>query len=201
MNAAPTSSLRQLQHNEMKPNINDLKQLFDDSKRLNVEKMQQQQQMQSHLLHQKSNYYDAKPSFLENEMLLDCKNRADFERVKQKFDAKSPQSSQSNMKIPTVSNKYSQSSIPSASSSSSKPQNSNLLRKHQNNSGSKASNIPVNINETIQFFDNDPRSQKNVYAGKKQNDLDDENCAENLNIDSLDVSDDEADVSITFLFD
>lgn len=208
---APTSSLKQLQHNEFKPNINDLKQLFDDSKRLNVEKLQQQQHMQSQLQHQKNNYYDAKPSFLEHETFLDCKNRVDFERVKQKFDSKSQ--SPSNMKIPAVSNKFPNTSSCSIPSAAGKPQNSsNLLRKHPNSSNSnpqsskaqnKTENIPVNINETIQFFDNDPRIHKNIYGGKKQNQndlvVDGENFEGNFNIDSLDVSDNDGDVSIYYL--
>lgn len=193
--------------NDYKPNINDLKQLFDDSKRLNVDKIQQH-----HFQQQQKNYFDAKPSYLEQEIFTDCKNRVDFERVKQKFDAKP----QNNMKI---SNKFGNSSIPSTSSSSKQQStNSNLLRKHPNtatagstklnktenlldgsqtaSTSSSSLNNKININETIQFFDNDPQSNRNSYlaGGKEEN-------GGNFNLDGFkvsedDVSEDEDDVSI-----
>lgn len=186
--------------------------MFDDSKRLNVnvDKLQQQQQQ----MQQQKNYFDAKPSYLDQEIYTDCKNRVDFERVKQKFDGKP----QNNMKIPSIANKFGNSSIPSASSSASKHHNSNLLRKHPNNTTSAAGsskmnktdnlldastssslNNKLNINETIQFFDNDSSrmgNNKNLYqagSSKKQNEED------NFNLDGFKVSeddDDDDDVSI-----
>lgn len=157
-------------------------------------------------MQQQKNYFDAKPSYLETEIFTDCKNRIDFERVKQKFDGKP----QNNAKIPSISNKFGNSSIP-ASSSSSKQQNSNsnLLRKHpntatpatkinkndlfdgnsQNASTSSSLNNKLNINETIQFFDNDSTKSGNLYqAGGSK-----EENAGNFNLDGFKVSEDDED--------
>ncbi|KAG5679250.1 hypothetical protein PVAND_008830 [Polypedilum vanderplanki] len=68
-----TNSPRVVQ--EYRPNINDLKKIFDETK---------------HSLHSKkssSSYSDAKPSYMiQDEIIFDGKNRSEFERVKQKFD-------------------------------------------------------------------------------------------------------------------
>lgn len=61
-------------HQEYRPNINDLKQFFDDSKRTNVSKSK--------------NYTDAKPSGPQDELFFEGKSRSEFERVKQKFDSR-----------------------------------------------------------------------------------------------------------------
>lgn len=199
---------------DYKPNINDLKQLFDDSKRINVDKLQQQQHFQQ--MQQQKAYYDAKPSFLEQEIFTECKNRADFERVKQKFDGKP----QNNMKIPSIANKFGNSSIPS--SSSSKQQNSsNLLRKHPN-TASGSSNIhktdnlflegnnpstscsslnnKININETIQFFDSETSRiainknlcQAQALPGSSKR-MNEEDNGGNFNLDGFKVSEDDED--------
>jgi hypothetical protein len=67
-------------HHEYRPNINDLKQIFDDSKRMNIGT-------------KSKNYNDAKPSHLpQDELFFDGKNRSEFERVKQKFDSRNSKS-------------------------------------------------------------------------------------------------------------
>lgn len=149
-----------------KPNINDLKQLFDDSKRNNTNFERK---------HPK-NYFDANQS-MDSEYL-------NFERVKQKFDNK-----HSNK---TMNNNGHSSAAPSGSRTNNPNCGSNRTKASIADEASYSKNI--NINETIQFFDNDLRSLKN------SNHLDDTSLQQgskektgNFNLDGFKVSDEEDD--------
>ncbi|GAB0092637.1 coiled-coil domain-containing protein 102A [Sergentomyia squamirostris] len=67
-----------------KPNINDLRQLFDDTKRTNDPRKSQDLSKCQQVM-----YHDAKGSFVDSDVLVDSRSKAnmfDFERAKQKFD-------------------------------------------------------------------------------------------------------------------
>ncbi|XP_038115991.1 coiled-coil domain-containing protein 102A isoform X2 [Culex quinquefasciatus] len=80
-----------------KPNINDLKQLFDNSRHYGERQSQSKSKsgagpaLDSQPMFLSGSYYDAKPSFIDNEDPYDTKDKSlnnmfDFERAKQKFD-------------------------------------------------------------------------------------------------------------------
>lgn len=139
--------------------------MFDDSKRNNTNFERK---------HPK-NYFDANQS-MDSEYL-------NFERVKQKFDNKHSNKTMN----------YSQSSaLPSGSRASNSNCGSNRTKASIVDEASYSNNI--NINETIQFFDNDLRTLKNT------NHLDDTSLhqsskdkAGNFNLDGFKVSDEEDD--------
>lgn len=147
--------------------------MFDDSKR-NPSHFERK--------HPK-NYFDANQS-----MDLEHLN---FERVKQKFDNKHSNKTMNYNQI---------SALPSGSRASNSNCGSNRTKASIMEEASYSNNI--NINETIQFFDNDLRSLKNT------NHLDDPSLHQgskektgNFNLDGFKVSDEEEDgddVSIVY---
>lgn len=108
---------------EYKPNIHELKQLFDDTKRAQISSYaaeQQQQQPQSkpsQKSHQRT-YSDAKPTLIESDLnsfdlRMQSRNNAfNFERAKQKFDNSGRSSNNQKQPIYSVSQKQSGSFIP-----------------------------------------------------------------------------------------
>lgn len=77
-----------------KPNINDLKQLFD-SRHYNDRQLQSKSRSsgttETHPSFLSGSYYDAKPTYIDNDSPYDVKDKSlnnmfDFERAKQKFD-------------------------------------------------------------------------------------------------------------------
>lgn len=161
---------------EYKPNIHELKQLFDDTKRSHISSYanvseQQQIQKPSQKSHQRT-YSDAKPTLIDPDLnsfdlRMQSRNNAfNFERAKQKFDNSGRPTSNLQQKQPiySVSQKQSSSFIPKRNTSY-----------HENNH--QASN-------------DDPFVTSPIYA--------DENLSKgnysmtsSINLDGLKVSDDE----------
>ena len=129
-----------------KPNINELKQLFDNSRHFNV---QQKQHFSG-----SGSYCDAKPSFIDCDNPFEIKDKSlnmfDFEKAKQKFDNIS-RSSSGNSKPSSRSSNQHPSFIKPLSSSS----GNSAPPKRPNNLNNDPNNIPNNKqNEQIQYFDN-----------------------------------------------
>lgn len=149
---------------DYKPSINELKQLFDDSKRLNND------QKRLNVDKQQKNYFDAKPTFLEQESLsFDSSNRFDFEKAKQKFDSKQ------NMKLASTGSKSLNYGF--------NAQQQNYTRKHDEGSNQKVCNLGGSI-ESDTFLDTE--CGKNEF-GKG-----------NFNLSEFKVSDDEVSKCFTF---
>lgn len=176
-----------------KPNINDLKQLFDDGKRHNNHNYDKQNILDTSSSSSR-HYYDAKPSYIENDIPFDTKpnltqrNMFDFERAKQKFDnysssrLKTPQSFKhsSSTKV-SSSNKRS-----SSSGSGGGGGNVGIGLMYQDQPVHPCNDVSIskqNFNETVQFFDENLRLiNKRDSAYTKGN---------SLNLDGLKVSEDD----------
>lgn len=164
---------------EYRPNINDLKQLFDESKR------------PIHLARQSPSYVDAKPSYLlQDEMLFDTAKRKEFERNKQKFDRKPHNSSSSSR------HKF--------QASKSFEARNDINQRHRSAADDYGMRNNMNINEPQHNYDCEASSSKKAIfhpqssIEKQDNTID---LAENFNLDGFKVSeDDDDDVSCRCLF-
>lgn len=156
---------------EYRPNINDLKQFFDESKR------------HSHMKNPSaSSYVDAKPSYLlQDEMLFDTAKRKEFERNKLKFDQKAGRNLSASSK-----HKAQEFRVPSKS-----------FDINQRNDY----DMKFNINEPQYNYDSEApplmskkSSLQNQASSEKQDNT--VNMAANFNLDGFKVSeDDDEDVS------
>uniref|UniRef100_A0A1B0CCC8 Coiled-coil domain-containing protein 102A n=2 Tax=Lutzomyia longipalpis TaxID=7200 RepID=A0A1B0CCC8_LUTLO len=151
-----------------KPNINDLRQLFDDSKRGGIDYRGGFPPTKGQVVDSKGqqipqSMFDAKGSFLDSENSLDGRhnknNMFDFERAKQKFD-----------KSGKLSSKNSSCGSRNASSSG---------RKFTESLSTDLGISKHNFNETVQFFDENLRKKDGSYMKTS------------LNLDDLKISDDE----------
>lgn len=163
---------------EYRPNINDLKQFFDDSKRTNIAVSKSS----------KNNYADARTSqFSHDDIPFEGKSRTDFERVKQKFDSRNL--GKSYMGGSSSKNSSRKSDRHSASSSQ------RLARSSEMNVDECKNNI--HLVENSQHFDSDIMAEKLSFHNPLINQLslekEENNC--NFNLDGFKVSDDD-DVSI-----
>lgn len=168
---------------EYRPNINDLKQFFDDSKRST-----------SHSQKKTSSYNDAKPSYLnQDEIIFDGKNKSEFERVKQKFDRS-----------------HSSSSKPANLSSSSKNKlqsrsfeaRNDINQKHHrynDDYGMRTNNMNINESHNQQYDECEASSSKKKSAfqshiqssqEKQDNTVD---LTSSFNLDGFKVSEDDDD--------
>lgn len=146
-----------------KPNINDLRQLFDDTKRMNdrgIFPSKSQLMEAKGQLTPQSLCYDAKGTLGECEGMSEGRQKFDFERAKQKFD-----------KNGKVTGGKGGSSGGSRSSSVS---GKKLTESYNMELGISKQNF----NETVQFFDENMR-KKDGYMKTS------------LNLDGLKISDDE----------
>ncbi|XP_058837206.1 coiled-coil domain-containing protein 102A isoform X1 [Topomyia yanbarensis] len=134
-----------------KPNINDLKQLFDNSRHYNERQLQSKTRVnETQPSFLSGSYYDAKPSYISNDTSFDIKDKSlnnmfDFERAKQKFD---------NIARPAGPSANGGSNANSRRSSTSQNSSSNFI-KHNNQSGSSVSGIPKRQSSSAgsSFFD------------------------------------------------
>lgn len=159
-------------HQEYRPNINDLKQFFDDSKRMNVKS---------------KNYSDARTSHLpQDDLLFEGKNRSEFERVKQKFDSRHS----------TKSFNMSSSSKNSSRKSDRHVASQRIARSSEMSFDDGCKN-DMNIHENAQFGEasaNKPGYQNQIQAQlsqeKQENTVD---LACSFNLDGFKVSEDDDD--------
>ncbi|XP_055699816.1 coiled-coil domain-containing protein 102A isoform X4 [Phlebotomus papatasi] len=146
-----------------KPNINDLRQLFDDTKRMNdrgIFPSKSQLMEAKGQLTPQSLCYDVKGSLGECEGMTEGRQKFDFERAKQKFDK--------NGKV-----------TGGKGGSSGGSRSSSLSGKKLTESYNMELGISKqNFNETVQFFDENMR-KKDGYMKTS------------LNLDGLKISDDE----------
>lgn len=160
---------------EYRPNINDLKQFFDDSKRTNVA-----------ISKSSRNYVDARTSqFLHDDLPFEGKSRTDFERVKQKFDSRHLGKSH-------------------LGSSSAKNSSRKSDRHCTSTSQKLARSSEMNVDEckSAQHFDSDIIADKLSYHNplltQRSLEKEENNC--NFNLDGFKVSEDDDDeVSISIL--
>lgn len=163
-------------HPEYRPNINDLKQFFDDSKRLNV-------------AGKSKNYGDAKPSLLpQDDLLFEGKSRQEFERVKQKFDSR-----------------HSAKSYNMSSSSKSSARKADRQRNARSSETSFDDNCKNNMNilEIAQSFGGEASGEKPSFQGQilAQSSLDKQDntidLAGSFNLDGFKVSEDDDDDDVS----
>jgi hypothetical protein len=162
-------------HHEYRPNINDLKQIFDDSKRINVGA-------------KSKNYNDAWTSQLsQDEIFSDGKSRSEFERVKQKFDSRN--SAKSHHANSSAKNSSRKSERLSGSQRSAR-----VSEKHFDDSKPK-----MNIHDNSPVYDCDasvsqPGFQKQLQAQTSQEKQDNTvDLACSFNLDGFKVSEDDDD--------
>lgn len=158
-------------HQEYRPNINDLKQFFDDSKRLNAKTR---------------SYSDARPSQLpHDELLFEGKNRSEFERVKQKFDSRHSAKS------------FNMSSGSKNSSRQKERHSSHRLARSSEPSFDDACKNNMNIHDNAQFGEasaNKPVYQSQIEAQMSQEKQDNTvDLACSFNLDGFKVSEDDDD--------
>lgn len=153
---------------EYKPNINELKQLFDDSKRF--------EKRQENKSHQRT-YSDAKPTMVEVGLgSYDLRNGRShvmaFEKAKQKFDAKNGRSAQGGKSSKP---QHFQSNI---------PKRNNYMMEHSMGSsmmgGSESLENSINMDPGVTSPYDDNSSSKENFS-----------MTSSINLDGLKVSDDE----------
>lgn len=175
-----------------KPNINDLKQLFDDNfkRHNNMIDNNSSSNKQNMLDPSTRSYYDAKPSFIEadnpfeqqnTKSILTQRNMFDFERAKQKFDNQTA----SRMKNAQLFSKHQNSSSKNSHKRNSSSSDNNMLNMAPEQlQPTSAPFNKQNFNETVQFFD-----ENNMRHGNNKKDS--YGKGNNLNLDGLKVSEDD----------
>lgn len=164
---------------EYKPNIHELKQLFDDSKRSHGHEPQKPKS------HQRT-YSDAKPTLIDSDlgsfdMRMQSRNNAyNFERAKQKFDNQSSRSKARNQPIYAVSQKQQQ----QHPNSHYTPSNIPKRNTYHENSSHGVDSFPIKLESNQQHVvvtsPYDDHSSKGNYS-----------MTSSINLDGLKVSDDE----------
>lgn len=167
-------------HQEYRPNINDLKQIFDDSKRMNIGL-------------KSKNYSDAKPSLLpQDELFFDGKSRSEFERVKQKFDSRNSTRSHMNSSSKNSSRKSERNSASQRIARS-----TDLHFDEPKNNMNIHDNSPVFDCEALASKSSFQKQLKAQLSQEKQDNTIDLACS--FNLDGFKVSeDDDEDVSSSF---
>lgn len=162
---------------DYRPNINDLKQFFDETKR------------HCHAKNPTTNFIDAKPSYLlQDEMLFDTAKRKEFERNKLKFDQKSRNLSSSSK------HKIQEFRVPSKSFES-----RNDINHQKNRLSSEDYDLRhnMNINEQQYSYDGEASSsKKSTFQNEASNEKQDNTVnltATNFNLDGFKVSEDDDD--------
>ncbi|XP_037909207.1 coiled-coil domain-containing protein 102A isoform X2 [Hermetia illucens] len=157
---------------DCKPNINDLRQLFDDNRHcFNNAEIKRHNDKQPNL---SQSYFDAKQSHADENIFESKSRNIDFERVKQKFDNPHHRERSSSNKF---NNNYNNSKMSNSSKRSSASVDGSML------SGAASNDMQSqkhSLNETIQFFDEHSRSSKREVYSRNS-----------INLDGLKVSEDE----------